>query len=466
MFFGVIRIVYCYNLSVIQKDKLVKMEQIPTKIQTLYVDFLKKNGFSSEEIPFYVKWLRFYFDFCNKYDHEKTDQKSLNGFILKLRQKNQTDRQIKQAKQSIFYFYKFFEIYRNKDSFTPPKNRLDPESTVNNFGDKTDVSTNQSWQEQYQLLKDEIQLRQYSPRTLKTYTHWVKKLQAYLKSKSPELVESADAKKFITHLAVEKKVSASTQNQAFNSLLFFFRYVIKKDFGNFSNVPRAKRTKYTPTVLSRKEIDAIIANLEYPYDLVVKLLYGCGLRLTEGVNLRVQDFDFDDGKLTVYGKGRKFRKVLLPKKIIPELKEHLERVKKLHKNDLNKNYDGVFMPGQIEKKYRNSAREFSWQFFFPAIQLTRLPGTKKYRRYHLHDSHVQKAVKAAVKKAQIPRRATPHTFRHSFATHLLKSGYDIRTVQELLGHSDVRTTMIYTQMLKCPHPVDVKSPYDIDDADL
>ena len=265
---------------------------------------------------------------------------------------------------------------------------------------------------------------------------------------------------------MERQISASTQNLAFNSLLFFFRHVLKKDFSNFHNIPRAKRSKYTPTVLSRKEIDAIIAHLDPPFDLVVKLLYGCGLRLSEGLNLRVQDFDFGDGKVTVYGKGRKFRITVLPRTIIPKLEAHLEKVKKLHQQDLKNNYDGAFMPGQSEKKYKNSATEFGWQFFFPAIQLTKIPGTKQYRRYHLHSSHVQKAVKEAAKKAQIPRRATPHTFRHSFATHLLKAGYDIRTIQELLGHSDIRTTMIYTQVLESPHPAEIKSPYDIDRDDL
>ena len=466
MFFSVTRTAFCHNLNVIQKDEFKMMDQIPTKIQNLYVDFLKKNELSSDEILSYLKWLRYYLDFCTKYNHPKSAPESLNIFITKLRQKNQTEKQINQARQSISLFYKLIEIYKKKDSQSLPLSESDSKPAVEHSDKNKVAATNQNWQKEFHILKDEIQLRQYSPRTLKTYTHWVRKFQAYLKSKSPDSINSAYAKNFITHLAVEKQVSASTQNQAFNSLLFFFRHVLKRDFGNFNNVPRAKRTKYTPTVLSRKEIDAIIAHLDHPYDLVVKLLYGCGLRLDEGINLRVQDFDFDNGQVTVYGKGRKFRKVVLPRKVIPELEEHLEQVKKLHQQDLNNKYDGAFMPGQIEKKYKNSATEFGWQFFFPAIQLTRIPGTRKYRRYHLHSSHVQKAVKEAARKAQIPRRATPHTFRHSFATHLLKAGYDIRTIQELLGHSDIRTTMIYTQVLECPHPTEMKSPYDIDRDDL
>ncbi|MDW7680190.1 MAG: integron integrase [bacterium] len=442
------------------------MEKVPTKIQKLYVDYLKKNEVSSENIPSFMKWLQYYLDFCSKYSHPKSSYESLKSFLLKLNQKNQTDHQIKQAQKAITLFYELVEIHQKKTSSSPNQKESGSASVKREPDKDLNKSINQCWSKEYKQLKDEISLRQYSVRTLKTYTAYVSKFQAYLKSKSPELIDSQDAKNFITHLAVEKQVSASTQNLAFNALLFFYRYVLKKEFGNFQNVPRAKRTKYTPTVLSRKEIDTIIDNLDSPYDLVIKLLYGCGLRLTEGVNLRVQDFDFDDGKLTVYGKGRKFRKVVLPKKIIPALKEQLEHVKQMHQQDLKNKYDGAFIPGQLEKKYKNIATEFGWQFFFPAIQLTRIPGTKKYRRYHLHESHVQKAVKAAARKAQIPRRATPHTFRHSYATHLLKSGYDIRTVQELLGHSDVRTTMIYTQMLEYPKPKEMRSPYDIDDEDL
>lgn len=248
--------------------------------------------------------------------------------------------------------------------------------------------------------------------------------------------------------------------------MFFFLHVLKKELSNFNDVPRAKRTKYVSSILSRREIDAIIANLDYPYSLVARLLYGCGLRLTEGLDIRIRDLDFDEGLVTVSGKGPKFRKVLLPRKVIAEMKQHLEQVKNLHTHDLDKGYAGVFMPDLLEKKYKNSAREFAWQFFFPAKELTGIPGTQTYRRYHLHETHVRKAVKAAATKAQILKKATPHTFRHSFATHLLKAGYELRTVQELSGHSDIRTTMIYMKTLSHPHPKEVKSPYDIDNTGL
>lgn len=441
------------------------MKNIPNKIHVPYVTFLKKHKIPSREIPFYLKWLRYYLDFCAKYSHAASLSNSLSHFIIKLEQKNQTEQQIEQAKNAITLFYRLIDSYKSASSQLIVESKVSSEELKYDSTAAPDVSKNQSWKNEFEVLNNEIRLRQYSRKTLRAYTTWVKGFQAYLRSKSPGLLESADAKNFITHLAVKKQVSASTQNQAFNALLFFFRYVLKKEF-NFEGIPRVKRTKYAPSVLSRREIDDIINNLEYPYTLVVKLLYGCGLRLTEALNLRIRDFDFEEGIVTVYGKGRKFRKVLLPEKVIPEMKAHLDRVKHLHALDLKEGFSGVFMPDLLEKKYKNSAREFAWQFFFPAKELTRIPGTKSYRRYHLHESHVQKAVKAAAAKAQIPRKTTPHTFRHSFATHLLKAGYDIRTVQELLGHSDVRTTMLYTQSLRNARPKEIKSPYDIDDAEF
>jgi len=442
------------------------MKPIPEKIRKPYLAYLEEQKLATSEMPLYLKWLRFYLDFCEKYSHPASSYDSLPLFKSKLLKKNQTPLQAEQAEKAIKLFYQLIESYRSAKSQPKTAINVKDAKTFLQRSQKPDLRKNQSWGKELQSLHDEILLRQYSRKTLRAYTSWVRNFQAFLKSKSPELISSQDAKDFITYLAVKKRISASTQNLAFNSLLFFYRHVLNKELGDFKGIPRAKRTKYVPTVLSRKEIDAVIKNLDYPYALVAKLLYGCGLRLAEGLNVRVKDIDFDEGIVTILGKGRKFRRVLLPKKIIAEMKAHLERVKKLHKRDLEMNFEGVFMPGLLEQKHKNSAKEFSWQFFFPAKELTLVPETKSYRRYHLHETHVQKAVKAAALKAQITRRATPHTFRHSYATHLLKAGYDIRTVQELLGHSDVRTTMIYTQTLRHPQPKQVMSPYDIDDAEI
>jgi len=206
----------------------------------------------------------------------------------------------------------------------------------------------------------------------------------------------------------------------------------------------------------------VLNNLKYPYDLIVKLIYGCGLRLSECMKLRINNFNFDHGILTVHdGKGKKYRTVPLPKTIESDLKAHLNNVISLHQQDLEENYGGAFMPGILEKKYKNAGKELIWQWFFPAKTLTYVINDSEYRRYHLHETHVQKAIKRAVKKSNIIKRASAHSFRHSFASHLLQANFDIRTIQELLGHSDVRTTMIYTHTVPSKTIKDSKSPLDL-----
>ena len=327
--------------------------------------------------------------------------------------------------------------------------------------DSSKKLTNADWVPVYDGLRAEIKLRHYSPKTLKSYRSWVRHLQSYTKSKDFNLLSTSDVKDFLTFLAVEKKVSASSQNQAFNALLFLFKNILKKDFGEIKDVPRAKRKPYIPVVLSREEIDTIISNLDYPHDLMVKLLYGCGLRLSECLYLRVGCLNFDTGILTVHdGKGKKDRTVPLPATLIPELKDQLQKVSDLHQKDLESGYAGTFLPDLLGRKYKNAAKELVWQWLFPAKTLTFVPDEKVFRRYHLHETQLQKAIKKAVNKSRIPKRASAHTFRHSFASHLLQANYDIRTIQELLGHSDVRTTMIYTHTIRSQTIKEVKSPLD------
>jgi len=335
-------------------------------------------------------------------------------------------------------------------------------------GEKSVVASRQtisgrgaSWAAEYAALANEIKIRHYSSKTLSTYTGWVRQFQTFTKSKQPVSLATHDVKEFLTFLAVKRKVSSSTQNQAFNALLFFFRNVLGKEFGAVDGVVRAKRKPHIPVVLSREEIDAIFPYLSPPYDLVVKLLYGCGLRLFECLNLRVHCFNLDALVLTVHdGKGQKDRTVPLPETIIPDLRKQLQFVKDLHHRDLARNYNGVFLMDSVEKKYRNAAKDFIWQWFFPAKQMTYVEATGEHRRYHLHETHVQRAIKQAVSQAAVPKRASAHTFRHSFASHLLQRNYDIRTIQELLGHSDVRTTMIYTHTIKSRTIKEAKSPLD------
>ena len=431
------------------------MKQIPQPTKGRYEALLAQHHIPKMDHPNHLNWLRYYLDFCQKYDFNEGDKKSLPQFIKKLKAKKQTEQQKNQAFNAISLFQDIehvskektapFQIQQNTKPYTKEKQQI----------------TKASWVSVYNDLKSEINIRHYSPSTLKTYTGWARQFQNFTKSKDPHLLVDSDVKDFLTYLAVDRKVAASTQNQAFNALLFFFRHVMKNEFGELKDIPRAKRKPYIPAVLSREEIDAIIARLKYPYDLVAKLLYGCGLRLFECMNLRVKDLNFDTGLLTVHdGKGKKDRTVPLPEKIIPELKDHLESVINLHQEDLKSGYAGVFLPNRIEKKYKNAARELVWQWFFPAKTLTFVADKNEYRRYYLHKTHVQKAIKRAVNTAKIPKRASAHTFRHSFASHLLQANYDIRTIQELLGHSDVRTTMIYTHTIKSTTIKEAKSPLD------
>ncbi len=256
-------------------------------------------------------------------------------------------------------------------------------------------------------------------------------------------------------------MAASTQNQAFNALLFFYRHILHREFGKIDGIVRAKQKPYIPVVLSRNEINAVLRHLSPPCDLVVKLLYGCGLRSFECLGLRAQSLNLDAGVLTVHdGKGGKDRTVPLPQSIMPEIEAHIESLKDLHQRDMERGYAGVFLVNALERKYKNAAKEFAWQWFFPAKQLTRVKTSGEYRRYHLHETHVQKAIKKAVQAARLNKRASAHTFRHSFASHLLQKNYDIRIIQELLGHSDVRTTMIYTHTIKSSTNKEAKSPLD------
>ena len=436
------------------------MKPLNPQLKTLFETLLDKRGVPLKIRFHYEKWLRYYLDFCPKYNYDRLKRETSYHFIEKLKEKRQTEQQQKQASHAISLYH---EILSNEWArIRAIKSKTEASSTEKHHLSKTKAD----WTPIYNNLNNEIKLRHYSPKTLAAYRGWTRQLQGFTRSKDPKNLSQRDVKDFLTHLAVERKVSASSQNQAFNALLFVFRHILKKDFDDLKDVPRAKRKPYIPTVLSRAEVDAVIGRLRYPYGLIAKLLYGCGLRLSECVNLRVQDINFDAGIVTVHdGKGKKDRTVPLPQTILPELKKHLNFVIELHQKDLKSGYDGAFLPGSLEKKYKNAPKELVWQWFFPAKILTHIPETGETRRYHLHHTHVQKAVKGAVKRAKIPKRASCHTFRHSFASHLLQANYDIRTIQELLGHSDVRTTMIYTHTIKSQTIKEAKSPLDFEPQD-
>ncbi len=268
-------------------------------------------------------------------------------------------------------------------------------------------SASPDWDKIIDNFAEEIKTRHYSRKTLKAYADWCRKFQGFLHNKLPDELSAADVKSYLTYLAVNCKVAASTQNQAFNALLFLFRHILKKDFGEHKDIPRAKKSSYIPVVLSRKEIGAVLKHLRHPYDLAVKLLYGCELRLFECVKLRVKNFNFDAGILTLHGKGSKDRTVPIPQAIMPELTAQYELIKKFHDADLAAGYAGVFLDDQLEKKYPKAAKDFIWQWFFPQQSLTFVAETKERRRYHLHEKHAQEALYEAVRRAKLTKRVPP-----------------------------------------------------------
>jgi integron integrase len=312
------------------------------------------------------------------------------------------------------------------------------------------------------LLKTQTVLRRmhYSYRTEKQYLSWIRRFVTFHGRRHPVHMGAADIEAFLNHLALKLQVSASTQNQALNALLFLYRTVLDQPIELRIDAARAKRPERVPTVLSRQEAQRVLACLSGPHQLMAKLLYGSGLRASECVRLRVKDLDFDLRQITVReGKGEKDRFTMLPESIAPQLQEQLNWARLLHQRDLRQGHGVVHLPYALERKYPSASTQWIWQWVFPAPRLALDPRAGILRRHHLGASTLQKAVRRAAGLAGIQKRVTCHTFRHSFATHLLEAGYDIRTVQDLLGHKDVSTTMIYTHVLK-RGGLAVRSPLD------
>lgn len=311
------------------------------------------------------------------------------------------------------------------------------------------------------LMRAAIRRKQYAYRTEESYIDWAKRYILYHNKRHPQDMGIPEIEAFLTYLAVELHVAASTQNQALSALLFLYRNVLKIDLDPEQiNASRAKKSLRIPIVLTKPEVQAVLENLTPQNRLPVQLLYGSGLRLTECLRLRIKDLDFNYRQIIVRdGKGHKDRRTILPESLIEFLKNHLQLVKNIHHNDLKDGYGSVYLPNALERKYSSAHKEWIWQYIFPANRLSLDPRSSITRRHHLSCSTIQKSVRKANKLSRINKHITPHTFRHSFATHLLEAGYDIRTVQELLGHKDVKTTMIYTHVLN-HSKIPVISPLD------
>jgi integron integrase len=297
-------------------------------------------------------------------------------------------------------------------------------------------------------VRGKIRLKHYSIRTEQAYVDWIKRFILHFDKRHPRDLGAAEVEAFLTHLAVAGKVAAATQNQAKSALLFLYKEVLGIELPWLDNVERAKTPKRLPVVLTRAEVQALLTRVEGTHWLMASLLYGAGLRLMECLRLRVKDVDFSRKEILVRdGKGFKDRVTMLPAALIEPLRKHLARVRELHGQDLAEGYGAVFLPNALERKYPGAARDWAWQYVFPSAKRSVDPRSGETRRHHVQDQALQRAIKQAVRDADLAKPATPHTLRHSFATHLLEGGHDIRTVQELLGHSDVSTTMIYTHVL-------------------
>ena len=297
-------------------------------------------------------------------------------------------------------------------------------------------------------VRGKIRLKHFSIRTEQAYVDWIKRFVLHFDKRHPADMGAREVEAFLTHLALRGRVAASTQNQAKSALLFLYREVLERDLPWLDNVERAKTPKRLPVVLTQDETQAVLSRLKGTHWLVAGLLYGSGLRIMEALRLRVKDVEFTRGEILVReGKGFKDRVTMLPAMLAAPLRAHLKQVRALHERDVAEGYGEVYLPYALDRKYPCAGREWGWQYVFPSKNRSIDSRSGVVRRHHVQDQAIQRAIRQAVRDAGIVKPATPHTLRHSFATHLLTSGYDIRTVQELLGHKDVATTMIYTHVL-------------------
>ncbi len=402
-----------------------------------FQDFLSANTeVSSANIPFYAYWVNRFLTFTNKYSDFSVEELA-EKFIYQLYMSNVEDWKIKQAESAIDLYRKHFI-----------------------FGDQklsVDLSVKGQFREQSLLLKkarELIRIRHYSYSTERAYLDWIKRFLGYLvnagqRKGSLQNLNSQDLTDYLSYLALDRKVSSSTQNQAFNALLFLFRDVLGIDVGDLDKAVRAKRGAKIPVVLTPQEVEKIFSCIKEESRLSLELIYGSGLRLMEALRLRVQDVDFDNNVVFVRSsKGDKDRITVLAKRVKKSLKKHLAGVRRIHEKDAKSGAGEVYLPDALMRKYPAAAYEWKWQYVFPSSKLSIDPRSGRLRRHHIDPTSIQKAVRNAVREAGITKNATVHTLRHSFATHLLMNGVNIREIQDLLGHKNVETTMIYIHVLR------------------
>lgn len=442
-----------------------------------YAAVVARQGIPPDRVQWYVKWAENFSKSLRGRPLQNRNAKEVRTYLDNLAQNDAIKTwQVEQARDALWILYR---IFLNLDWARKIPRRSGAgqrqaaaglEAKVGRpgkvleraFRDRTDGGEAEArFEVDFKRLRTELRLRHYSIRTEETYANWARRFLSFHGLKAPRDLGAAEVREYLEYLAVERKVSLSTQRQALNALVFFYDQALKEPLGLIGDFAPARKPKRLPVVLTRNEKDRLLEALSEPYSLMAGLLYGAGLRLMECIRLRVQDIDFEQNQIVVReGKGNKDRVTILPEKYQPALRKHLEKIKSIHNEDLEKGFGETYIPPALERKYTNAVREWGWQYVFPARRLSVDPRSGKIRRHHMHSTGLQKAVKAAARKAGLTKRASCHTLRHSFATHLLEAGYDIRTVQELLGHSDVSTTMIYTHVLNRPG-IAVKSPADL-----
>jgi integron integrase len=432
-------------------------------------DLLIKKNTYPPTIPWLVKWAQSFVKDLKEKPLDKAEPQDIRNFINKIN--SYPSIQLFQLKQANLALKTLFNDILKCDwaknwpvSSTMIDSGCVSETAKTGPADKPCQITFQECEKIhaniFEKLRNALRTLHYSIRTEKTYSDWVKRFLSFHHPVDPKKLTSNHVSEFLEFLAVQRHVSASTQNQALNAISFLLKNILFIDIADQLNFARAKRPLRLPIVLSKEQVKDLLARLDGIYALLAGIAYGTGMRLMECLHLRVKDIDFSGNAIMVRaGKGAKDRIAPLPAKFKEAIARQLEIAEKIHQQDLAKGLGEVYLPEALERKYPSAAKEWGWQYVFPADRLSVDPLSNKVRRHHIHENSFQKAVKKAAQSAGLPSGVSVHTLRHSFATHLLESGYDIRTVQELLGHSDVSTTMIYTHVLNRPG-IKIKSPVD------
>lgn len=400
---------------------------------------LYSHVFNEKKADFYLYWVSQFYRHCNKYPGDRVESEDIQKY-LKFLSKRREDWQVKQASEAIelhLFFIRRKQAIRNS-------NRPD---------------ANEQWKSVVDDMEKMLRLKHLSLRTEQTYLGWVRRFCRFLNGQPPTKLESKHVKDYMTHLAIEKNVASSTQNQAFNAILFLFRHVLDKSIDDIGEAIRAKRKRRLPVVLTKSEINRLFEQMSGTNLLMAKIIYGCGLRLRECMNLRIKDIEFSRMAVIARGKGDKDRETVLPESIKNTLRNHIESVRKIYEKDRENTLAGVKLPGDLGRKLPNAGKEWAWFWLFPSKTISMDPVSKIVRRHHVHPSNLQKNIKIAATRAKIHKRITVHALRHSFATHLLENEQDIRTIQDLLGHSSLQTTMIYTHVVS-KNKLGIISPLD------